>query len=133
MRRLLWPALALLAAGCGPKPGQGPAPAPPVEVRVTNHNRSDINLYVTRGGTRSRVGTVVAGNTRAFTLRHLPADPLFQLAFDVQRIGAEGVFQLPRVTISAGQAVRISVEDLITTSEISVSDDGPAPPERRLP
>jgi hypothetical protein len=114
---------ALLLAACAPRPGD-PRPTPPVQVHVTNNNRSDVNLYVLRGGTRTRMGTVVSGNTRVLSIRHLPATGVQQLGFEVQRIGAEGIFSLPRVTVVPGQSVRIRIEDLITTSEISVSEDG---------
>ncbi|HEV7586529.1 MAG TPA: hypothetical protein VGO40_00270 [Longimicrobium sp.] len=115
------------AAACGPRPGSGPAAAPPVMVRVVNQNRADINLYVLRGGTRTRMGTVVAGDTRIIPLLHLPAAPVHQLGFEVQRIGAEGVYALPRVSVSPGQSVHIRVQELITTSEIAVyEDDTPA-------
>jgi hypothetical protein len=115
--------LALFVAGCGPRPGD-PRPAPPVEVHVTNNNRADVNLYVLRGGTRTRLGTVVSGNTRVLTIGHLSAVGVQQLGFEVQRIGAEGVFSLPRVSVVPGQSVHIRIEDLLTTSEIFVGEDG---------
>ena len=124
--------LALLAAGCGPRPGH-PAAALPVEVHVVNQNRSDVNLYLVRGGTRMRMGTVVAGDSHVFPLRHLPGSPVQQLSFEVQRIGAEGVFTLPRVSVSPGQAIHIRLQELITTSEVYVGDDGPQPPAKELP
>jgi len=117
-------ALALLAA-CG---RHGPTPvAPPVDVHVTNHNRSDVNVYVLRGGTRTRLGTVVAGDTRMIPIRHLPAMAVQQFGFEVQRIGAEGIFALPRVSVTPGQSIHIRVEDLITTSEIHVVGEAESP------
>src|SRR5215207_8963119 len=53
-------------------PGLAPAGRPPVTVEVVNQNRADVNLYVLRGGTRTRLGTVVAGGSRTFRLRYLP-------------------------------------------------------------
>lgn len=127
--------LALAAAcGCGSRPGSGPrAAAPPVRVQIVNQNRSDINLYVLRGGTRTRMGTVVAGDTRVIPLLHLPATSAQQLAFEVQRIGAEGVFSLPRVAVVAGQSIHIRIQELLTTSEISVVEDGSGPAGKPLP
>ena len=123
--------LALLAA-CGRQ--HGPTPVmPPVEVHVTNHNRSDVNVYVLRGGTRNRLGTVVAGDTRVIPIRHLPAMAVQQFGFEIQRIGAEGVFALPRVSITPGQSVHIQVEDLITTSEIHVEGGDEAPVAKPRP
>ena len=121
-RRWMAVAAALLAA-CGPRPGD-PRPTPPVEVHVTNNNRADVNLYVLRGGIRTRLGTVVSGNTRVLRIGHIPAMGVQQLGFEVQRIGAEGIFALPRVSVVPGQSVHIRVEDLITTSEIFVGEDG---------
>jgi hypothetical protein len=126
--------LTAAAAACGPRPGSRPAPVPPVRVQVVNQNRADINVYVLRGGTRTRMGTVVAGDTRTVLLRHLPGVSVHQLAFQVQRIGAEGVYSLPRVSVSPGQSVRILVQELITTSEIAVWDDGDSGPSgKRMP
>jgi hypothetical protein len=132
MRGKLRLAAALLAlaatAGCRERPGARPAPTPPVMVHVVNQNRSDINVFVLRGGTRTRLGMVVSGDARIFPLLHLPASAVHQLGFEVQRIGAEGLFALPRVTASAGDAVHIRIQELLTTSEISVvgTDAGPA-------
>jgi|GEM_PF-2878473 len=125
--------LALAGTACGPRPGTGPGAAPPVLVHVVNQNRSDVNLYLLRGGTRTRMGTVVSGDTRTLPLLHLPASPVQQLAFEVQRIGAEGVLTLPRVSVSPGQSVHIRVQELLTTSEISVADDDPGSSGKPLP
>ena len=133
MLRRRWLAAGVLAllAACG---RHGPTPvAPPVDVHVTNHNRSDVNVYVLRGGTRTRLGTVVAGDTRIIPIRHLPAMAVQQFGFEVQRIGAEGIFALPRVSVTPGQAVHIRVEDLVSTSEIYVADDGSVPATNRRP
>ena len=116
------------AAGCGPRPGSRPTAAPPVRVEVINQNRSDVNLYVLRGGTRTRLGTVVAGNSGTFRVRHLPGPTVQQLGFEVQRIGVEGVYTLRQVAVAPGQSVHIRLEDLMSTSEVSVSDDGVGPP-----
>jgi hypothetical protein len=102
-------------------------------VHVVNQNRADINLYVLRGGTRTRMATVVAGDSKVIALRHLPAAPVQQLGFEVQRIGAQGVYPLPPVTVSPGQSVHIRVQELITTSEIAVWEDGEEGPAKRLP
>ena len=137
MRGKLRLAAALLALAatpaCGSRPGGRPAPAPPVTVHVVNQNRSDINVYVLRGGTRSRMGTVVSGDTRVMSLLHLPAQAVHQLGFEIQRIGAEGVFALPRVSVQAGDAVHIRIQELLTTSEISVVNGDPGPAGKPLP
>jgi hypothetical protein len=92
-----------------------------------------VNVYVLRGGTRTRLGTVVAGDTKVMPIRHLPAMAVQQLGFEIQRIGAEGIISLPRVSVTPGQAVHIRVEDLVSTSEIYVADDGEVPATNRRP
>jgi hypothetical protein len=129
-------ALGLAAVGCGPKEPGRPRPARPVVVQVTNQNRSDINLYVSRSGNRARVGTVVAGNQRRFTLRNLPGEGSLRLVFEVQRIGAPGNFSLPEVSVRPGQEVVIQVQDLVSTSSISLlgeEEEEEATPAKRLP
>jgi hypothetical protein len=121
------------AAGCGPRPGSRPAAAPPVRVEVINQNRSDVNLYVLRGGTRTRLGTVVAGNSSTFRLRHLPGTGVQQLGFEVQRIGVEGVYTLRSVAVGPGQAVHIRLEDLMSTSEVSVTEGPVVPVGKSMP
>jgi hypothetical protein len=121
------------AAGCGPRPGSRPAPVPPVTVQVTNQNRADVNLYVLRGGTRTRLGTVVAGGSRTFRLRHLPGPTVQQLGFEVQRIGAEGVYVLRRVAVAPGQEVHVRVQDLLSTSQVTVANDAAEPAGRPMP
>ena len=134
LRRRVWLAGGVLAllAGCGRTHGPTPV-VPPVDVHVTNQNRSDVNVYVLRGGTRSRLGTVVAGNTRVMSIRHLPAMAVQQFGFEIQRIGAEGVFSLPRVSVTPGQAIHIRIEDLVSTSEIYVTGEEAAPTTKPLP
>lgn len=113
-------------AGCGASTGPGPR-ATPLEVRVVNQNRSDINLYLLRGGARSRLGTVVSNDTRVFKLRTLPTTAYVEVQFDVQRIGAEEVYRTPRVSLAPGQGVSLRVEDLLVTSSVSVIDAPPVP------
>src|SRR3954453_4804866 len=82
------PAL-LAAVGCAVHRTPG-TPAPePLRVEVENHNRADINLFVDRGSSRIRVGMVVAGDERRFTLHNYPSLPLNHLLFQVERIGVE--------------------------------------------
>ena len=128
-------ALALLAAaGCRGHGAEAPRPQVPVAVEVTNHNRLDVNVYVTRAGNRSRVGTVVAGNTRRFLLRHMAWEGLQRLEFDVWRIGGEGLVRLPEVSVAPGQEVRIRIQDLASTSDISLVDvEDNAVQPKRLP
>jgi hypothetical protein len=122
----------MAAAGCGPKPGSGPRPQP-VPVQVTNRNRSDVVLYLLRGGSSTRLGTVVSGQTRTLVIRSVPPTQLNDLQFDVKRIGAEGLFRTRAVSLGPEQMVVVRIEDLLTTSEVTVAEN-PAPAGgKRLP
>ncbi|HET7229340.1 MAG TPA: hypothetical protein VFJ16_05025 [Longimicrobium sp.] len=122
-------ALAVLAAGCGPKPGT--PRAQPVPVRVTNHNRADVVVYLVRGGNTLRLGTVVTGETRVLPIRNVPIQQLQGVQFDVRRIGVESApFRTRAVSLGPEQMVTLTIEDLLTTSQISVAEN-PAPEKMR--
>ncbi|HYJ78491.1 MAG TPA: hypothetical protein VEW03_02720 [Longimicrobiaceae bacterium] len=124
MRGLLMGTAVLLVAGaaaCGPKPADGPAPVP-VAVHVTNLNRSDVAVYLLRAGSRSRLGLVVSGRTTVFTVRHVRPDQMRDVQFDLQRIGAEEVYRTERVTPLPGQGIVLRIEDLLTTTVVSVRE-----------
>jgi len=123
-------ALSLVLAGCGPKPGTAPR-AQPVPVRVTNQNRADVVVYLVRAGSATRLGTVTTGETAVLTIRNVPLERLQGVQFDLRRIGAEGTFRTRAVSLGAEQMVVLRIEDLLSTSQISVAEN-PAP-EKQLP
>lgn len=117
-------------AGCGPKPGGAPR-AQPVPVRVTNNNRADVVVYLVRSGTPSRLGTVVSRQTQVLTIRNVPLAQLQGVQFDIHRIGAEGTARTRAVSLGPGQMVVMRIEDLLSTSEVSIAEN--PSPARRMP
>jgi hypothetical protein len=117
-------------AGCGSRPGPVPR-SEPVPVRVTNQNRSDVVVYLVREGATTRLGTVTTGQTQVMTIRNVPLQRLQRVQFDVRRIGADGTFRTRPVSLGPEQMVVLRIEDLLSTSQISVAEN-PAP-EKRLP
>lgn len=114
--------LAVAGAACGPKPGSAPRPDP-VPVRVTNRNRADVVVSLVRQGTVSRLGTVVTGQTQVLTIRNVPLERLQGVQFDLHLIGTEGTVRTRPVSLGPGQMVVLRIEDLLSTTQISVAED----------
>lgn len=131
-RALVSLALLLAAAACGGRVPPGPGPVP-LEVRVNNQNRSDVNVFLLRGGARTRLGTVIANDARVFKIRNVPSAGFLELQLEVLRIGAEGVYRTPLVAVTPGQVLRLRVEDLLVTSNLTVLDAPPLPARKPLP
>jgi hypothetical protein len=130
MRALVLVATMAAVAGCGPKPGAAPR-AQPVPVRVSNNNRADVVLYLVRSGTPTRLGTVVSGQTQVFTIRNVPLQQLQGIQFDVHRIGTEATARTRAVSLGPEQMVVIRIEDLLSTSQVSVAENPSS--ARRMP
>lgn len=123
--------LGSVALGCGPKPGSAPRPDP-VPVRVTNRNRADVVVSLVQSpGTVMRLGTVVTGQTQVLTIRGVPVARLQGVQFELHLIGTEGTVRTRPVSPGPGQMVVLRIEDLLSTSQISIAEDGGAGP--RLP
>jgi hypothetical protein len=116
---------------CGPKPGSAPPP-PPVAVRVTNQNRADVVVSLVRSGSVVRLGTVVSGQTQVLTIRNVPLQRLQGIQFDIHRIGAEQDFRTRAVSLGPEQMVVLRIEDLLSSSQISVAEDA-SEPGKRMP
>ncbi|HYW10018.1 MAG TPA: hypothetical protein VE913_23835, partial [Longimicrobium sp.] len=101
---LALPLLALFFAGCvsGAAPASAPsdgAPAAGVTVEVTNAHRSDITVYVVRGGARSRLGITVSGNTTRFPLRDARIELLGDVRLHAEVIGSDAQFTTQRIAV----------------------------------
>jgi len=135
MRGTIFRALAVGAmmagvAGCGPKPGTAPR-AQPVPVRVTNNNRADVVVYLVRSGTPTRLGTVVSGQTQVLTIRNVPLQQLQGVQFDLHRIGTESTARTRAVSLGPRQMVVMRIEDLLSTTQVSVAENPSA--ARQMP
>jgi hypothetical protein len=121
LRALLMPAAVLVAAACAPASGSSRKPAAdPVTVEVTNQNRRDVAVYVVRGGTSVRLGTVVSGRTSTFSYRGLPPGLSETLHLGAEVIGGDAKFTSAGVRVAPGERVALRIEDLIQSSSISV-------------
>ncbi|HEY7771198.1 hypothetical protein [Longimicrobium sp.] len=121
LRALVMSAAVLVGAACASSSGAGRKPAAdPVTVEVSNQNRRDVRVYVVRGGTSVRLGTVVSGRTATFTYRGMSAGQSETLHLNAEIIGGDAKFTSAGVRVAPGERVALRVEDLIQSSSISV-------------
>lgn len=121
LRALVISAAVLVGAACASASGSSRTPAvDPVTVEVSNQNRRDVRVYVVRGGTSVRLGTVVSGRTGTFTYRGMSAGQSETLQVGAEVIGGDAKYTSAGVRVAPGERVALRVEDLIQSSSISV-------------
>jgi outer membrane lipoprotein SlyB len=115
--------VAVGAAGCAPKQRFGPqtwsaSSAPTVTVR--NDNWLDVAVYVVRGASRFRIGTVRGSSTETFRLtldRSGTASPMRILA---DPIGSTQGYVTEPITLGPGQRLELNVASSIRVSTFSI-------------
>lgn len=102
----------LPAAACARrsfKGGGAPAQQERTTVRVQNQNFLDMNVYVLRGGVRSRLGTATGNSTAVFTIPPSFVQTLTQLRFLADPIGGRGAPVSEEITVSPGDEVTLTI------------------------
>lgn len=118
--------IALPLSACGPGI-DGPAESAPlagdeVRVEVTNHNWSDMAVYVVRSGARHRLGMVTSMQTQTFELPSTVASSTAaKVRFEADPIGSTESYTTQPVQVWPGGTVEFSIENLITTSSLMTS------------
>ncbi len=102
------------AAGCASNPRPDPNAAPdeavgPTTVRVQNQAFLDANVYVYRGGVRTRLGTVTANSTAVFTIPKSFVQPGTALRFLASPIGGQRQPVSEEVVVSPGDEVGLVI------------------------
>ncbi len=121
LRALVVSAAVLVVAACAPASGANRTPAAdPVTVELVNQNRRDVRVYVLRGGTSVRRGTVLSGGTATFTYRGMAAGQSETLQVGADVIGGDTRYTSAGVRVAPGERVALRVEDLIQSSSIAV-------------
>ena len=102
-----------------PDPGVGD-PEGDISVRVVNHNRIDVMVYVSHDGIRSRLGLATASTTTDFKLplRMLGAGHEYRLVGDP--IGVRIVVTTETLVARADDEVTWSLEDSFARSTVVV-------------
>ena len=117
---------AMLVAGClftachsrsGPVP-EGPADGVPLQ--ISNHNWSDVVIYVVRDGFQSRLGVAAAASATSFRLPRRMLGQAGELQLYGRPIGAQGSASTETVIVQPGQWVEWTLEDDLSRSAIGV-------------
>ena len=113
-------ALTIDVAACATHHGSSAPPAAEkAAVTVKNDNWSDVVVFVVRGGTRSRIGSVTAMSTNTFRVpSDLAPDGVLQLMVDP--VGSNSVYVTDRIVVNSGQRVELTVAQVLRMSSFSV-------------
>lgn len=117
LRRLAAAALlvgAIAPAACtrNPKPDPNGYPAEaeqPTTIRVQNQSFLDVNVYVVRSGSRSRLGTVTGNSTAVLTIPRMFVQALTPLRFIADPIGGRRQPISEEITVSPGDEVGLII------------------------
>lgn len=102
---------ALPATACyrSAKGGGAPEAQQATTVRVRNQNFLDMNIYVVRGGIRSRLGTATGNSTVTFRIPPSFVQVLTVLRFQADPIGGRGAPVTEEITVSPGDEVTLMI------------------------
>jgi hypothetical protein len=119
-------ALALAVVACRRSHGSGAAPAtsasPAVEavtLRVDNHFRADIAIFVQRGSVRSRLGTVVTAATVTFRVPPTYVGDTGGFYLIADPVGASGI-RSERIIVRGGERITWSLESDLARSTLGI-------------
>ncbi|MBI4520944.1 MAG: hypothetical protein HY701_08900 [Gemmatimonadetes bacterium] len=105
--------LEMAASACAPRatlPQPGRARAARTQVQITNHNWSDLKVYLVGGGAPLRLGTVTTTHTETFRLPAWVDVSITQPSFLVVPIGSMWSHLSEPVMVQAGQTIVWTVE-----------------------
>jgi hypothetical protein len=119
----------VLASACHQQsaPNTNPAPAPlsgEFTVKVINHGRLDVVIYVVHSGSRERIGEATASATATFkfSMRHLGAGRSYSLFGDPIGSTTENA-QSETLVAENGELVIWTLEDDLRRSSVEVRED----------
>ncbi|CAN5627664.1 MAG: hypothetical protein H0U67_05310 [Gemmatimonadetes bacterium] len=115
-------ALILLLGACSTKGSQNqPAVSErQTRVEVTNHNWSDMRVYVVRAGNRFRLGTVSTMGTQVFQLPRALSSYTGGLQLVADPIGSREFYMTQPLSVIPGQLVSFKIENHLAISTVSV-------------
>jgi hypothetical protein len=121
--------LALGVAGCaspGGSPNRSsldkPVTEAPATVRVSNHNFSDVTVYVVQSGMRSRLGMVTGLTTRRFRMPMGMSTDAGDVRIYADPIGGSQGYLSPPVRVRPGQALDLTLGAILNLSSLAVWD-----------
>lgn len=117
---------ALLAAGgCSTATNQAEPSAAAAEaerstVLVENHNWSDMTVYLMRGSSRIRLGTVTSMSERRFKLPRAATTSGTDVRIMADPIGSSKGYVTGPITVTSGQDVIFNIENNLALSNYSI-------------
>ncbi|HEX6048986.1 MAG TPA: hypothetical protein VFZ21_06955 [Gemmatimonadaceae bacterium] len=117
--------LVVSSVGCASKQRYGPAtwgdsPTPTVTVR--NDNWLDVVVYLVRGATRFRLGTVTGTSTETFRLTEAATAGASPLRIAADPIGSRAGYVSDPIVLAPGQRLEVNVASRISGSTFSIRD-----------
>lgn len=124
MNTLVAAALAVTLSACagnaGPQSGPLPPEGPSTEVQVTNNNWADMNVYVERGGMRTRLGTVTSMTSRRFDIPRAFTTSSSSVRLVADPIGSRESHMTQPVQVFPGQTLEFTIQNHLAISTVSV-------------
>lgn len=119
--RALWKMLAVmaLASACAPTARTArylPDAGEGEVVRVTNHNWSDVVVYLEVSGARHRLGLVPTARTAVFRISSAGRAASSNVRLVVDPVGEVNPFTTDAIPWMRGQDISLSVQSLLSTS-----------------
>lgn len=99
--------------------GVDPGPDAQAHVEVTNNNWAHMAIYLVRGTTRARLGTVNSMTTRRFALPGT-VTPDDQIRLAASPIGSRKIYNSPPIMVHRGGAIDWRVENHLALSNYEV-------------
>ena len=114
---------AAAVGGCAPATEQAELGAPESQTTlvVENNNWSDMVIYVTRGASRTRVGSVASMRTAKFRITDSMAGGGYgEVRIVADAIGSNRTYTSPVINIVPGSQVEVRLQNSIQISSLSV-------------
>ncbi len=89
-------------------------------VEVSNHNWSDVRIYILRGGNRFRLGTVTTMNTETFEVPEALLGPGATIQLLADLIGGAGRVTTERLQVEPGLVIQWVIENALSQSSYFV-------------
>jgi hypothetical protein len=126
VNRLWLVPLALILVRCRHKEEDGTVapeadrPRAPVAVVVQNHHWLDLNIYLIRGNTRQRLGTVSGASDKSFEIPWSRLDGLVGLQLQADPVGALRSITTEMIAVSPGSTVEWVIESGLRQASVVV-------------
>lgn len=102
------------------RPAEAAEPTEPITLQVENRHGTDMVIYVLRGNTRTRLGSVTPGSSATFTLPTVFSGDIGGFYLIGDPIGERTGIQSERIVVQGGQRVVWSLEARLNQSSLGI-------------